>query len=66
VLTSYDRPDHDRRYSVDPGRIESLGWRSADVWDRFAATVEWYRAAEAWWGPLVEAAEAIYADDRAP
>jgi dTDP-glucose 4,6-dehydratase len=66
VLTTYDRPDHDRRYAVDPSRIEGLGWRPADVWDRFAATVAWYREAESWWGPLVAAAEAIYADDRTP
>jgi dTDP-glucose 4,6-dehydratase len=66
VLTSYDRPDHDRRYAVDPSRIEALGWRPADVWERLASTVAWYRENEAWWGPLVEAAEAIYPDDRAP
>lgn len=63
VLTEYDRPDHDRRYAVDPSRIEALGWRPSDPWERFAATVEWYRANEEWWGPLVEEAESIYADD---
>ena len=63
VLTEYDRPDHDRRYAVDPSRIEALGWHPSDPWERFAATVEWYRANEEWWGPLVEEAESIYADD---
>lgn len=62
VLTAYDRPDHDRRYAVDPARIEALGWRPGDVWDRLASTVEWYRANESWWRPLMEQAESIYAD----
>ena len=63
VLTAYDRPDHDRRYAVDPGRIESLGWKPGDTWDRFAETVAWYRAHEDWWRPLVPEAESIYDDD---
>jgi dTDP-glucose 4,6-dehydratase len=62
VLTSYDRPDHDRRYAVDPSRIEALGWRPSDTWERFAATVEWYRANQSWWEPLVPEAESIYVD----
>jgi dTDP-glucose 4,6-dehydratase len=62
VLTEYDRPDHDRRYSVDPSRIETLGWKPADTWDQFAETVDWYRNNEAWWKPLVQEAESIYAD----
>ena len=66
VLTAYDRPDHDRRYAVDPSRIESLGWRPGDLWKGLSATVEWYRASEAWWAPLVAEAESIYADEQAP
>jgi dTDP-glucose 4,6-dehydratase len=62
VLTTYDRPEHDRRYAVDPSRIEGLGWHPGDVWERLASTVEWYRANESWWRPLVQQAESIYAD----
>lgn len=62
-LTAYDRPDHDRRYAVDPGRIEALGWSPGDPWDRFAHTVEWYRRREDWWRPLLAEAEGIYADE---
>jgi dTDP-glucose 4,6-dehydratase len=62
VLTEYDRPNHDARYAVDPGRIERLGWRPGDVWDRFGETVEWYRGHEDWWTPLVDDAESIYTD----
>lgn len=62
VFTEYDRPDHDRRYSVDPGRIESLGWRPGDTWDQLARTVDWYRGNTKWWKPLMAEAESIYAD----
>jgi dTDP-glucose 4,6-dehydratase len=66
VLTAYDRPDHDRRYAVDPSRLEGLGWRPAgDVWERFAETVEWYRREEGWWGPLVPEAESLYDEQEA-
>jgi dTDP-glucose 4,6-dehydratase len=62
VFTDYDRPDHDRRYSVDPSRIESIGWKQGDTWDQFAQTVDWYRSNADWWKPLMAEAESIYAD----
>jgi dTDP-glucose 4,6-dehydratase len=62
VFTSYDRPDHDERYAVDPTRIAALGWKPSDVWSLFAETVEWYRARSDWWAPLVQEAESIYND----
>jgi dTDP-glucose 4,6-dehydratase len=65
VLTEYDRPDHDRRYAVDPSRIESLGWTAGDPWREFEATVAWYRENESWWRPLLEEAESIYTDQPA-
>lgn len=66
VLTAYDRPDHDRRYAVDPARLEALGWRaSGDVWRQFAETVEWYRRQEAWWAPLLPEAESLYDEEEA-
>jgi dTDP-glucose 4,6-dehydratase len=65
VLTAYDRPDHDRRYAVDPARIETLGWTSRDVWEEFGATVSWYRDRRSVWEPLMAEAESIYADEPA-
>jgi dTDP-glucose 4,6-dehydratase len=63
VHTKYDRPQHDRRYAVDASKMRALGWEpTADAWSKFAQTVEWYRANEWWWDPLVEQAEEIYAD----
>lgn len=39
-----DRPGHDRRYAIDPARIErDLGWRAETRFeDGLAATVDWY------------------------
>ncbi|MCA1840831.1 MAG: dTDP-glucose 4,6-dehydratase [Actinomycetota bacterium] len=64
-FTAYDRPDHDRRYAVDPAAIQTLGWQPGDVWSQLAATVDWYKANRSWWQSHVEEAESIYADHKA-
>ena len=51
-----DRPGHDRRYSLGCERLRRLGWSPQVPFDEgLRATVEWYRANEAWWRPLKEA-----------
>lgn len=64
-MTAYDRPDHDRRYAVDPAKIMGLGWQPGDVWEQLAATVEWFKANEPWWRRHIEVAESIYSDAKA-
>jgi dTDP-glucose 4,6-dehydratase len=50
VMQVEDRPGHDRRYAMDGSRLAALGWRPATAFeDGLAATVDWYRANEAWW-----------------
>jgi dTDP-glucose 4,6-dehydratase len=51
-----DRPGHDRRYAVDPSRVESeLDWRPLESFDSgIARTIEWYLANEWWWRPIRE------------
>ena len=45
-----DRLGHDRRYSVDTGRIEALGWEPQRGFDEgLAETVAWYRDNPGWW-----------------
>lgn len=59
-----DRPGHDMRYAIDSTRLrEELGWtpRYDSFRDGLAATIEWYRANEAWWRPQKDATEAKYA-----
>ena len=51
-----DRPGHDRRYAIDPAKIEKeLGWKSEETFATgIAKTVKWYLDNEAWWRPLRE------------
>jgi dTDP-glucose 4,6-dehydratase len=51
-----DRPGHDRRYSVDTGKLRGLGWAPAVPFEQgLADTVKWYREHPSWWRPLKEA-----------
>jgi len=48
-----DRPGHDRRYSLDTAKLQSLGWRPRESFeDGLAKTVRWYRDNERWWRPI--------------
>lgn len=51
-----DRPGHDRRYAIDPTKIETeLGWRAEKTFDTgIATTVDWYLNNAWWWRPLRE------------
>ncbi|MEM7110864.1 MAG: dTDP-glucose 4,6-dehydratase [Chloroflexota bacterium] len=45
-----DRPGHDRRYSLDIGKIKSLGWEPRHTSaEAVAKTAVWYRDNEWWW-----------------
>ena len=45
-----DRPGHDRRYAINPRKIEDqLHWRPAKRFSRaLEETIDWYLANEAW------------------
>jgi dTDP-glucose 4,6-dehydratase len=49
-----DRPGHDRRYAIDPAKIEvELGWRPGGSFDTgLADTIDWYLANRWWWEPI--------------
>jgi dTDP-glucose 4,6-dehydratase len=49
-----DRPGHDRRYAIDPAKIErELGWRASESFESgIEKTVDWYLANENWWRPI--------------
>jgi dTDP-glucose 4,6-dehydratase len=51
-----DRPGHDRRYAIDPAKVErGLGWRPRHDFDSgLANTVDWFLANEWWWRPIRE------------
>ena len=49
-----DRPGHDRRYAIDPAKIErELGWRADHSFEAgLAETIDWFLANESWWRPI--------------
>jgi dTDP-glucose 4,6-dehydratase len=59
-----DRPGHDMRYAIDSSKLQrELGWepRYTDFREGLKATIDWYKANEAWWKPLKAEVEAKYA-----
>jgi dTDP-glucose 4,6-dehydratase len=49
-----DRPGHDRRYAIDPSKIErELGWKPWLGFDEgLGMTVDWYLTNRWWWEPI--------------
>ncbi len=45
-----DRPGHDRRYAVDPSKVErELGWRPTETWESgILKTIKWYAENKDW------------------
>lgn len=50
-----DRPGHDRRYAIDPSKIErELGWKPLESFESaLALTVQWYLKNRQWWEPVL-------------
>jgi dTDP-glucose 4,6-dehydratase len=50
-----DRQGHDRRYSIDMSKVESMGFRCATNFDdALRRTVQWYVDNEPWWRAIKE------------
>ncbi|AGY81943.1 dTDP-glucose 4,6-dehydratase [Carnobacterium inhibens] len=49
-----DRLGHDKRYAIDPTKIETeLGWKPKYTFETgINETIEWYQNHEEWWRPL--------------
>lgn len=49
-----DRPGHDRRYAIDPSKIENeLGWRAQETFETgLRKTIRWYLDNDWWWRPI--------------
>lgn len=49
-----DRLGHDKRYAIDPSKLEALGWKPEHNFDSgIKHTIEWYLENEEWWKPLL-------------
>jgi len=59
-----DRPNHDRRYLIDPVKIESdLGWRSQIDFDSgLEEAVGWYVDNQDWWQAILERSGSLQFD----
>ena len=51
-----DRPGHDRRYAIDPIKVEQeLGWAQQESFETgLSKTIDWYLENEWWWRPIRE------------
>ncbi len=51
-----DRPGHDRRYAIDPSKLErELGWRAQETFETgLEKTVKWYLENRWWWREFIE------------
>jgi dTDP-glucose 4,6-dehydratase len=51
-----DRPGHDRRYAIDPSKIEhELGWAPTETFETgLRKTVQWYVNNRRWWQSILD------------
>lgn len=53
-----DRPGHDRRYSLDTTKLQTLGWKPIHEFEEgLRETVRWYCENESWWHTIKEQQE---------
>lgn len=59
-----DRPGHDRRYAIDPTKLEKeLGWKPEYTFDTgIAMTIEWYLNNKSWWQNIINGEYTKYFD----
>ncbi len=59
-----DRPGHDRRYAIDPSKIEAeLGWKPGYTFDDgIRQTIDWYLNNREWWEHIISGEYANYFD----
>ncbi len=57
-----DRPGHDRRYAIDPTKIETeLGWKPQYTFDTgIAMTIQWYLDNQDWWKHILSGEYSSY------
>jgi len=49
-----DRLGHDKRYAIDPSKLEKLGWKPTYNFDSgISQTIEWYVEHEEWWKKII-------------
>ncbi|AIY06231.1 dTDP-4-dehydrorhamnose reductase [Planococcus sp. PAMC 21323] len=58
-----DRLGHDKRYAIDPTKMERLGWRPVYDFDTgIAQTVDWFLENKEWWEQIISGEYQQYFD----
>ncbi|ANU27620.1 dTDP-glucose 4,6-dehydratase [Planococcus versutus] len=58
-----DRLGHDKRYAIDPTKIEQLGWKPVyDFETGIAQTIKWFVENENWWKQIISGEYQQYYD----
>ncbi|MGG0739350.1 dTDP-glucose 4,6-dehydratase [Niallia taxi] len=49
-----DRLGHDKRYAIDPTKLENLGWKPTYTFETgIAQTIQWYLNNKEWWAQII-------------
>ena len=49
-----DRLGHDKRYAIDPTKLEALGWKPTYTFETgIAQTIQWYLDNKEWWEQII-------------
>ncbi len=49
-----DRLGHDKRYAIDPTKLENLGWKPTYTFETgIAQTIQWYLDNKSWWKTIL-------------
>ncbi|MFE3977184.1 MULTISPECIES: dTDP-glucose 4,6-dehydratase [unclassified Peribacillus] len=58
-----DRLGHDKRYAIDPTKLEKLGWRPTYNFESgIAQTIQWYLDNKQWWEQIISGEYQMYFD----
>ncbi|WP_148359267.1 dTDP-glucose 4,6-dehydratase [Peribacillus simplex] len=58
-----DRLGHDKRYAIDPTKLEQLGWRPTYNFETgIAQTIQWYLDNKQWWEQIISGEYQMYFD----
>lgn len=56
-----DRLGHDKRYAINPTKLESLGWKPTYTFETgIAQTVQWYLENKEWWEKIISGGYKYY------
>ncbi|MTH54516.1 dTDP-glucose 4,6-dehydratase [Bacillus mangrovi] len=60
-----DRLGHDKRYAIDPTKLEKLGWKPMYTFEAgIAQTIQWYLDNKEWWEQIISGEYQKYFDEQ--